>query len=384
MSGTSVDVLLAVGYDPDVRVRRITQSLARHGYDVRILAWDRDGNRPRRERDGAVAIERVRVRSGWGRGPIQAFFLASVAIRYLRRARRRRPQVLHAVDLPMLGVALLIAPFVGRPRVVYEAFEVYSIMVSHRMPGPMLWLIRFLERTLPRHAALVITPGEMRRAYFARLGIPSVSIPNWIDPPAAPTPRAEARARFAIPPDAFAVAYVGSVHGSRDIDALLRHAGRHPENLVLIAGRGDDEDRIREIAAAAPNVRPLGWLPDPEPLLAAVDAAYYSLRPDHPYAPLAAPNNLYQAIAHAVPLVYRPQGELGSLGARQRIGQPFDDDPSLDAAIERLRDPETNAAIREELRGLQALYRWELAEETLLRAYPRNGTAANSARANGA
>lgn len=370
MTEPRVDVLLAVAYDPDVRVRRITQALATHGYDVRILAWDRDGTRPARERDGVVAIERVRVLSKWGRGPVQAFHLARVALSYLRRVRRRRPAMLHAVDLPMLAVAIAIAPLAGRPRIVYEAFEVYSVMVSHRMPRPLLWLIQGLERWLPRRAELVITPGQSREQHFARLGIRSTLVPNWIDPPARRTGRPQARAAFGLGPEQVAIVYAGSLHATRDIDALLGHAERRPDHVVLIAGRGDDEERLRATAASLPNVRMLGWLPDPEPLLAAADMSYYSLRPEHPYAVLAAPNTLYQAIAHGVPLIYRPQGELEWVGSRHHIGEAFDDAPGLDAAIDRLADPAVNAEIREALTRLQATYRWEFAERTLLAAYP--------------
>jgi glycosyltransferase involved in cell wall biosynthesis len=326
-----------------------------------------------RERDGAVTVERVRVQSQWGRGPVQAFMLARVAFRYLRRVRRRRPDILHAVDLPMLAVAIAIAPLAGRPRIVYEAFEVYSVMVSHRMPRPVLWVIERLEQWLPRHAELVITPGQIRQDYFARLGIDSTRVPNWIDPPGEATSRADARAAFGLDGDSTVIVYAGALHGSRDIDVLLGHAERFPDHAVLIAGRGDDEARLRARAASLPNVRMLGWLADPEPLLAAADMTYYSLRPDHPYAALAAPNTLYQAIAHAVPLVHRPQGELAWVGARHRVGMAFDDDAGLDAAIDRLADPVLNARVRDELRRLQATYRWELAEQALLDAYPRPG-----------
>jgi glycosyltransferase involved in cell wall biosynthesis len=380
---TRVDLLLAVGYDPDPRVRRLTQALATEGYDIRVLAWDRDGSRAAHEMDGPVQIERVHVKSGWSRGLIQSVFLASVAVRYLRRVRRRRPDVLHAVDLPMLTIALLIAPLAGRPKIVYEAFEVYGVMVSRRLPGFAVRLIRFLERRLPRRAVLVLTPGEARQELFASRGIPSVSVPNWIDPPTNPTPRDKGRADFGIPADRFTILYTGSLHASRDLDALLRHAARRPDDLVLVAGQGDDEPRLRREAETLDNVRILGWLPNPEPLLAAVDAVYYSLRPDHPYAQLAAPNNLYQAIAHAVPIVYRPQGELAVVGGRHLIGVPFEDDASLDAAFDQVRDPDRNAEIRDSLHALQERYRWSVAAERVLRVYPRKGTTASSASAKG-
>jgi glycosyltransferase involved in cell wall biosynthesis len=171
--------------------------------------------------------------------------------------------------------------------------------------------------------------------------------------------------------DRFCLAYAGAILASRDLESLLRHARRHPEDVVLIAGTGDREPWLRKEAAGLENVRFLGWLVDPSVLLAAADALYYALRPDHPYAALAAPNNLYVAIANAVPLVYRSQGELSEVGRDHEIGAPFTDDPSMDAAVDIVRDPAANARIRASLAALSADYTWERAVEPLLAVYPQ-------------
>ncbi|MDH4335618.1 MAG: glycosyltransferase, partial [Chloroflexota bacterium] len=246
-----------------------------------------------------------------------------------------------------------------------------------------LWVIDLLERRLPRRAHLVITPGERRRQYFAYLGITSTSIPNWVDPPAVLPARATARRDLEIPLETFCVAYAGALNAARDLDALLRHARRRPDHLVIIAGTGDDEPRLRTAAMDLPNVRMAGWLADPSGLLAAADAIYYALRIDHPYAALAAPNNLYVAIAHQIPMVYRAQGELAEVGEQHEIGVPFSDDESLDAALDQLADPQVNGRVRANLAKLSGDYRWEIAAERLVRAYPMNGKAASSATPKG-
>ena len=110
---------------------------------------------------------------------------------------------------------------------------------------------------------------------------------------------------------------------------------------------------------------------DPTNLIVAADGLYYALKPDHPYSRHPAPNNLYQAIALAAPLVYREQGELALVAAAHRIGAPFHDAASLDAAIDSLRDPATNAAIRTELAGVQGRYRWSAAAGRLVDAYEK-------------
>ncbi len=367
-----VDILLAKSYDPDPRVRRTAEALIDAGHDARVLAWDRSGKRPTEEADGRIPIRRIHVRSRASRGWTQIFFLLLVAVRMLPVLRRRRPDVLHAVNLPMLAVAIALAPLVGgRPRIVYDAFEIHSLMGAHRYPDWLVGLIGIIERYLPRMADLVITPGEDRRRYFGDLGIASVAIPNWMDPPAAPPARTVARERLGIGEETFAILYAGGIIGSRDLQPLIDHARRSPEDLVLVAGRGDAEDEVARAATGLTNVRLLGWVADPSDLLSAADALYYALKPDHVYAMHAAPNNLYQAVAYAIPLVYREQGEIAVIASDYSIGRAFRDLSSLESALDALRDPVENEAVRASLRSMQGRYRWSQAATFLVEAYRR-------------
>jgi glycosyltransferase involved in cell wall biosynthesis len=366
---TRVDLLFGLAY-PDSRVRRTATALAGAGYDVRVLAWDRTGSAARRERDGAVRVEHARIRSRSGRGAVQLAFLARAVWAHLPALRRDRPDVLHAVDLPMLAAAIALRPLVGRPRLVYDAFEIYALMEAHKYPGWVLRLIAAAERRLPRRADLVITPGNARQAYFAERGVASTVVGNWVDPPVDPPDRDAARGELGFEAGAFAVAYAGGLEPSRDIGALLRHAERVPTDMVLIAGRGEQEALVRDAAARHPNVRFLGWLADAGMLYAAADALYYALHADHPYSAHPAPNNLYTAIAWAVPLVHRGQGEIGVLAGEAEIGTAFTDDASLDRALDALRDPGRCERVRASLRTLQERYTARRAAEALIAAYP--------------
>ena len=64
---------------------------------------------------------------------MQLLYLARAVLAYVPLIRADPPSVLHAVDLPMFIAAILIAPLAGRPRIVYDAFEIYSIMESSQV-----------------------------------------------------------------------------------------------------------------------------------------------------------------------------------------------------------------------------------------------------------
>jgi glycosyltransferase involved in cell wall biosynthesis len=363
-----VDILFGLAY-PDARVRRTAQALADAGYEVRVLAWDREGARPAREMDGRVRIEHARVISRSGRGAVQVAFLERAVWRHLPRMRADPPAVLHAVDLPMLAVALLLRPLIGRPKLVYDAFEIYALMESHKYPGWLLSLVRLAERRLPRRADLVITPGHGRAAYFAERGTRSTVVGNWIDAPGNPPARDTARRELGIGDDRFCIVYAGGLEPSRDLESLVGHARRVEDDLVLVAGRGEQQPAVEAAAASLPNLRFLGWVAEPGTLYAAADALYYALRPDHPYASHPAPNNLYAAIAYAVPIVHRAQGELAIVADEGDIGPSFSDAASLDAAFATLRDPGVQDLVRSSLRRLQGRYSARRAAAALVDAY---------------
>lgn len=362
-----VDILFGLAY-PDARVRRTAQALAAAGNVVRVLAWDRSGALPRRLTDGPVRVEHAQVTSRSGRGWTQLLYLARVTRSHVRRLRADPPEVLHAVDLPMLVAALAVRRLIGHPRIVYDAFEIYAIMESHKYPGWLLWLIRLAERRLPRGADLVITPGQARHDYFAVRGVDSVVVGNWMDAPASVPDRAKARDELSVVAQ-FTIAYVGGLEPSRDLAALVRHARRFPDDLVLIAGRGEQEAMVAAAADELANLRFLGWVADTGVIYAAADAIYYALEPDHPYSVHPAPNNLYAAIAYGVPIVHRGQGELGAVAREAEIGPSFSDDPSLDAALDTLRDSAVQERVRASLRALQERYSARRAAEALLAGY---------------
>src|SRR3954447_10743812 len=131
----NVAVLLAISYDPHPRVRKVAATLAERGHRVDILAWDRAGIRKRLSFDGRVTVRHIQVHSRLGRGITQIPYLMVFFAHLLRQMRAVKPQIIHAVDLPMLIAALLARRLLfPNAVVVYEALEVYSVMVSHRFP----------------------------------------------------------------------------------------------------------------------------------------------------------------------------------------------------------------------------------------------------------
>ena len=59
--------------DPDPRVENEAESLAKASYNVRIFAWDRELKSKRIEKNKGFIVERIRIKSTFGKGSKQIF-----------------------------------------------------------------------------------------------------------------------------------------------------------------------------------------------------------------------------------------------------------------------------------------------------------------------
>jgi glycosyltransferase involved in cell wall biosynthesis len=106
-------------------------------------------------------------------------------------------------------------------------------------------------------------------------------VPNAIEAGAAPPSvdeRRELRNSFGLEPQQFVLACAGRLSREKGVDVLLAAArdfvAETPEVRVLIAGAGPEaHDLARQASAAAlaDRVRLLGWIPQPQQLMAAAD-----------------------------------------------------------------------------------------------------------------
>jgi len=167
LQGVRVAMLLTNPYRPDVRVQKEAFALAASGAEVVVFAWDRSGRLPAVEhpRDG-VTIRRSHIvsRDGLGIRQFPRF------VRYWRAAARavsaERWDVLHAHDLDGL-VGAVLAHRRGA-RLVYDAHELFALIVGHRLGALAERASWALERRLVRQVDLVITDGPARARVLRR------------------------------------------------------------------------------------------------------------------------------------------------------------------------------------------------------------------------
>lgn len=372
-------MLLSNAFRPDPRVAREAHSLKDHGYPVTVIGWDRRAElRPRETRQGVEVIRVQTVRSAYGSGWRQLFYLPRFWRQAAHLAIHLRPAAIHCHDLDTLYAGCQIKKRLRCP-LVYDAHEDYPAMMSLYLPGPLVKALAWLEQRLLGQVDHTITASSVFADKLRAHGIaPVVTIGNYssLEPFDAVNPAevAAARERLGLAADDLVVAYIGGFSRNRQLLPLIEAARELPDVQMLLWGDGHQRAAVEAAAKQTPNVHYLGWLAAPEvPLYTCLaDIIYYCLRPDYPGAIYNAPNTLSNAMAAGRPIIANDVGDLGRIVRQTGCGLLLSEvtPQAIRQAIRTLHDPALRRQMGQAGRiAAETEYNWAIAEQKLAHVY---------------
>lgn len=379
-------MLLSNAFRPDPRVLKEARSLARAGYAVTVVAWDREGKLPAEQQVDGFTVQRVQeVRSGYGVGLRQALRLPRFWLHAWRRLSSLQPAVVHCHDFDTLPVGWLWAKVHRRP-VVYDAHEYYTELQKPRLRGPagqvLLPLIAAAEQALSRSADAIITVDERIAGRYHHRRI--VVIGHY-----PPLDFAQGLARSEIdhrspatghrPP---LLVYSGRLSTDRGLlviaGALQRLAaqGLRPQLRLLGVWTSEAEERAfwQAMAGLEDQVEAAGWVPFERiaERLAAADVALAVLQPIERYV-VALPVKLFEYMACGLAVVISDFPVNRAVVADADCGLLVDptDIEAVAAALARLlTDPaEARRMGQNGQRAFATRYNWQALEPKLLALY---------------
>lgn len=378
-------MLLANPFNPDERVMKEAIALHEAGYRVTILAWDREGRFPKREKQTAYAIERIRFRSGYGPAailtlPIFQFFL-------FFRALRIPADLIHCHDFDTLVAGFAVAKL-RRKKIVYDAHEFYGAMVRGISRNWFVRLIsRFidsLESWLVRRVDGVITVVPFLEDRFRRSGAKLVTIVyNAKDlNPYAKTDRpvVALRERLEIPEGAFVYLYAGLFDRRRfpklQIELFQTEPKLQDAFFILIGFPRDlTLDEIRKEIGPAKNILLLPGVPVTElkPYLTLTSAVDMIHDPADENFRISMPNKFFEAVAAGKPLVATEGMLVAKTVAEHEIGEVvrYTNRDELCHAFIRLKtDLKRTERMGKNARKLaEDVYHWGKSREALVNFY---------------
>lgn len=370
-AGNVVYILRSNPVDPDARVEKEACTLKKHGYDVRVLAWDRESDHgPVSDwltvGDQRIPITRLGFRATYGEGfqnllPYLKFQLAMR--RFLLRAD---PAIVHACDFDTACFSYGAA----RRRHAKFVFDLFDFLQA----DPQNLLERVVHRVvyglINRADATIICTEERKKQIEGSRPKRLTVIHN--------TPmeaqRTETRFPLQSNSDRLKAAYVGVFQEHRMLDALVSFFSAHPEYEWHVAGFGKLQPMIERAAETSDHIFFYGRIPYSSALSleqqADVILALYDPQIDnHRYA---APNKFYESLALGKPVMMVRGSGMSDVVERWDIGAVIDCSEEGVA-----RGLETLAARRaewpemaEKMKTLyDRCYSWEEMERRLIELY---------------
>jgi glycosyltransferase involved in cell wall biosynthesis len=271
---------------PALHVAYLTAGLTKRGYDTTLVA----GSLARGEDSMAFVAEDLGVQvvriDELGReiSPVRDF-VATLKLAWL--IRRERPQILHTHTAKAGTVGRLAALLAGgrRPPIIVHTFHGH---VLHSYFGPFRSLVfRLLERWLASTTTALVAVSPQVRDDLVALGVApherfavvrlGIELAERVD--GAANARVEARRYLGIPPERFAVGWIGRMTAVKRTDDVLvafkRLRERGVDACLCLVGDGPDRDDVERLAHELGVVRDtlfLGYQDEVAPFYAAFDA----------------------------------------------------------------------------------------------------------------
>lgn len=346
--------------DPDPRVEKEALSLARAGYTVRVLAWDRTASLPKRLEKEYGLLERVSIPGRFGAGLANLKNLLRFQLALIIHLWRNRHayDIVHACDFDTVLPALLSKFFFGK-RVVYDIFDFYVPAVRRFE----LWVARLADAViLPDESRKVLLGGYQPKRLAFIYNSPHIEGARF---PVLPPP---------IPP--LRIGYVGILVKERGFDTMFQVLEKHPDWILDIAGFGRDEQEIVNRVAHLSNVFFHGRVPYLEGLKIAASshilfATYDPAIPNHRFS---SANKLFEAMALGRPIIVARGTGMDRIVDKYGLGFVVDygDVKQLEAVLHEVQNwnGEKWKEFSERARAtFNELFSWEIQEHRLVALY---------------
>jgi len=362
----------------DPRVYAEAKSLVQAGFEVTVIAWDREKQNPSRQNWDGIKVLRLRTRLLPKRyrfgSPLWVGFNLILwqrqAYRQALALNKENPlHVIHCHDLDTLSIGIRLKRKLGLP-LIYDAHEIYGYMVAGTVPRWIANIFLWLEKRWIKKVDRIINVGEAQKRYFSSITDKPISVIMNCKPLQSPEyqpPNNEGN---------FTLLYIGILHRKRAIPVLIRAAKELPGVRCLIGGIGQPGyvQALKEECSRTSNVAFLGRVPFDEviPMTMKADVVFCMFNPGDPNSIIGTPNKLFEAMVCGRPIICTKGTYSGEVTEQEEVGLAVEyTEEALKEAIIRLRDnPELRERLsRNALKAAVTKYNWQKQEEKLIALY---------------
>jgi glycosyltransferase involved in cell wall biosynthesis len=351
----------------NARQERIAKSLAKHGYDVRIIAWDRTALQPKTEEldDFEILNFRFRIPTDLQGTPWMLagyfFWWSFVFLNLLRNdCDVYHPENLYSI-IPVVPVKL-----VKKKRIIYDLVD--FVATSYRWPEHIARVLAWAENLCISYSEGILVVDRrkqrLRDSSIERLA----EVANCPEDLTREIPSQKNEKEFVI-------YYGGHLEETRGLRQLCSAISGMEDVMLLVAGSGRDEEMLLQLKSQA-NVRFVGWVSSKQSLemTARADLVFAFYDPRIVINRLAVSAKIPEAMMFGKPVLTNNESTLiAEIVRRERCGitVPYDNIEKIKNAIIELKE---NPALRSEMgangrKAFEREFNWDVMEKRLWLIY---------------
>lgn len=358
----------------DSRVLKEVGCLIKHGYNVKVLGWDRDeflkNNQSINFDNINIPIQVFRKKAEYGSGikNLIKLFQFQVWLLYNLLKIRKNIDIIHSCDLDTALPARLISKFFKK-KMVYDIFDYY--IDSHYVPNKMKKIVENTEINIINKADLTIICTEERREQIKKAR-PKKCIVIYNTPKIDRNNIKQKLIKSSN--DKLKIVYVGILQENRLLKEIGEEIKKYPDFELHIGGFGQLQKYFSELSEKYGNIFYYGQMKYEDVLNLEEDAnlLFATYNPEISNHKYSAPNKLYEAMALGKPIIVCKNTGIDELVKNENIGISI----SYDAKkfIEVIENLSENKELQKKLsdnakRLYNEKYSWGQMEKKLIEEY---------------
>lgn len=350
--------------NPDPRVEKEARAISEIA-SVKILAWDREGQSPKREKLPYAEIERLRLKAPYG--SLLLFFLIPIWNLYIfLNLIFKKFDIVHACDFDTVIPSFLVAKIRGK-KIVYDIFDFYADMSP--LPSFVTKPISWIDKQIIKKVDTVILVDENRKSQI-KPAMPKKLVFIYNTPDIDNKIAKSLRSKKIIKNYFF---YGGSLNSDRMIKDIVEIFTQNKNLTLEIAGWGPLKEFVQKISKRNRNIKFLGKVTYDTVLEKTAQSqaviAFYD--PAIKNNQMASPNKFFEAIAIGKPIITNRNTLMAEYVKKYNLGYTVDfgDKKNTEKALTNISGSRLAEFKKNSLKIYEKKYNWSFMKKQLLDTY---------------
>jgi glycosyltransferase involved in cell wall biosynthesis len=353
----------------DPAVNKVAKALSENGHDVKLLIWDRLGNKQTENIDG-YTLSRFGLKAPYDKVSI-VFYLPFWWLYEFFFLLKHEETVIHACDLDTLIVAVFVK-LIKKTKLCYTIYDFYADNLPNKFPRIFRKLISLAELFGIQFADILFLVDECRLEQVKGAKIKNI-VYIYNSPPNDLNIKQKNDSNNG---EELRIFYAGMLHKSRGLEYIIKAISNLDYARLTIAGAKSDKSYLESLQIDLnANIKYIGLIPYEKVIEKSMEAdillAFYD--PSIPNNKYASPNKLFEAMMCGKPIILNSEVAASKIILEEECGiiVPYGNVNAIKEAINRLKnDPDLRKKLGENGRkAYETKYSWKLMEKRLLNAY---------------